>query len=230
MNSTTPTISDASRVGQLATRYAAASRIFEEHGIDYCCGGARSLAQAAEAAGRPVQPIIDELIAAIQSAAENEPSWSEANDEALIAHIISAYHRPLEHELPRLVQMSARVLHVHGDATELPLRDLAAVVAELAEELLEHMQKEERVLFPLLLAGGRRQASMPIHVMEAEHDHAGSLLRQIRTLTNEYAPPQGACATWRALYLGLAELELELHQHIHLENNVLFQRAQSHTS
>ena len=153
----------------------------------------------------------------------------------LIAHIQARYHTHLCDELPRLDEMLAKVVSRHGDhlpETLLPLRD---TFEALRDDLLSHMMKEDRVLFPGIVAleqGADRPdaeaaswLATPIAVMEAEHAEAGAALEAMRTQTNGYAPPDWACPTFRGLYFGLAQLESDMHVHVHLENHILFPRA-----
>jgi len=139
----------------------------------------------------------------------------------LIAHILDRYHAPLRPELERLQTMAAKVERVHGERASCPI-GLADHLTQLRGELEEHLGKEERVLFPALLAGAGAAAHGPIRAIMLEHDDHGVALRNTRALTTDLSPPADACNTWRALYLGLEELERELMDHIHLENNVLF--------
>jgi regulator of cell morphogenesis and NO signaling len=142
----------------------------------------------------------------------------------LIEHILVHFHAAHREELARLVAAAHKVERVHADKPSCP-RGLAAHLARMSEELEEHMQKEEQVLFPMILAGRGRMVAMPVQMLELEHrDHALHLQRT-RRLATDFVPPPEACGTWVALYLGLAELERDLMQHIHLENNVLFPRA-----
>jgi regulator of cell morphogenesis and NO signaling len=152
-------------------------------------------------------------------------NWSETPLPDLVAHILSAYHEPLREELPRLEAMARKVLEVHRDKEPKMLTELLAVFLGLKAELLPHMEKEEQILFPMILRGQGFLADGPIFVMREEHDQAGQLLSRLRELTNDYEVPPRACNTWRALWHGLAALEESLHQHIHLENNILFPRA-----
>ncbi len=203
-------------LAELAATHAAASRIFASHGLDFCCGGERSLEAACRQAG--LDP------AAILAAVTSDPApaardWSVAPRAALIDHILETCHAPLKAELPRLEGLAAKVAERHaGRAPE----GLLPFLQSFAEGLLSHMAKEERVLFPMLRAG--RAAAPPIAVMRAEHDAHGEALAALRALTDGYRAPADACPTWRALYLGLESLERELMEHVHLENNILFRR------
>ena len=149
----------------------------------------------------------------------------EAPLDDLIEHILVTYHRPLEEELPRLEQMGAKVVRVHGQRMPEVLPELLSVLRGLKHELLSHMMKEERILFPIIRQGVGSSADGTISVMQREHDSAGEALQRLRELTGGYEVPAGACNTWRALWHGLAALEADMHQHIHLENNILFPRA-----
>ena len=216
-------VTTESRLGDLATRWAAASRVFLHHGLDFCCNGQQSLAQACSRKGLDAEAVVAELCAEL-SAAGDDTDWSDRATSELVQHVVTRYHQGHRGELPRLLRMAAKVEAVHGDKDACP-RGLAAFLQQLGEELEAHMQKEEQVLFPLLLAGANRLAGMPVRVMQREHEQHGENLAALRRLAHDFEPPAVACGTWRALYLGLAEFESEVMQHITLENHVLFPRA-----
>ncbi len=212
-------------VGEIATQAPRLTRVFARHGIDFCCGGGIPLAQAAERRGIPVQGLLAELREACHAAAEPAAKWNEAPLPALIEHIVATHHRPLDEELPRLEAMARKVHQVHGSKDPERLLAVLETVLALRADLEPHMMKEERVLFPMILRGQGAMAHGPIHVMHQEHEDVGRLLARARELTHDYTPPEGACNTWRALWQGLHDLETDLHEHIHLENNILFPRA-----
>ncbi len=210
-------------LAELATTQAGASRVFHRHGLDFCCGGQVTLADACAKAKLDPTMILDEL-----RVETDRPGlfvdWDEKTVEGILDHILVHYHEPHREELPRLVAMARKVESVHREKSACP-HGLAAHLERMAEELELHMQKEEQVLFPMLRSGRGRMAAIPIQVMEQEHrDHGGNLER-LRELTQGYTAPAEACGTWVALYLGLHELERDLMEHIHIENNVLFPRA-----
>lgn len=209
-------------LAQLATTRPAASRVFHRHGLDFCCGGAIPLAEASQRAGLDPAAILAEIEA--EPAGPGDVRWDEQGPAEIIDHILPRYHEPLREELPRLLAMARKVEEVHGDKDACP-RGLAAHLERMGQELEMHMQKEEQILFPMLRSGRGHMAAMPIQVMEQEHHDAGHDLARLRELTSNYTPPAEACNTWNALFLGLAELERELKDHIHLENNVLFPKA-----
>ena len=226
------TITSDLRVSDVATETPATIKIFQEHGIDFCCGGKRPIAEACAERGVDVNL----LLARLQTAAADpgsERNWQGAPLRDLVAHIQQRFHEPLRQELPRLAAMMAKVVGRHGDQLSETLQPLQATLTELQDELLQHMGEEDRVLFPAIIATEAGPAAtgahlgQPIAVMEAEHDHAGQALAKMRELTWGYTPPEWACPTFRGLYYGLAELEREMHLHVHLENNILFPRAAS---
>jgi regulator of cell morphogenesis and NO signaling len=162
------------------------------------------------------------------------PHWTRAPLADLVAHIQRRFHRPLQTELPRLRSMLEKVVSRHGATMADTLLPLRSTFAMLQSELIEHMAREDAVLFPTIVALEQRQElgtedwtwiERPIEVMELEHASAGAALDRIALLTNGYLPPDGACPTFRGLYYGLADLEREMHEHVHLENNVLSPRA-----
>jgi regulator of cell morphogenesis and NO signaling len=212
-----------STLAQLAITVPAASRVFRRYGLDYCCGGKRSLAEVCDERSLDVTEVLAELE---RESAAPEPVLSlvDRSDAELIDHVVERYHDSLRVELPELLAMARRVEIRHADKATVP-RGLADHLAQVTAELTQHLDKEERILFPLLKSGAGRGASGPIHVMMNEHDDHGAALRQIRALTTDLAPPTGACTTWRALYLRLEELEADLMEHIHIENNILFPEA-----
>ena len=224
-------------VREIAIEHPATVRVFESLGIDYCCGGKRSLQDACQHAGVPMERALDLLAAVKEDSTTDTANWSAASAQELIRHIVEQHHSYVRSETPRLMTMCEKVVSRHGQAhPELaPIRDLFRA---LTEELSVHMQKEENVLFPYFermesaAAQGTAPApaafgsvQMPISRMLADHDDAGELLAKIRALSSEYQAPDSACPTYRALYHGLEEFEHDLHRHVHLENNILFPRA-----
>jgi regulator of cell morphogenesis and NO signaling len=223
------TITEQTHVADIAAAMPSSVRIFQEHGIDFCCGGKRPLRAVCDELGVSFGDVTA-AIAATAATAGAERDWTSAPLDDLIAHIVATYHDSLRRELPRLGAMAVKVAQVHG--TKAPHLDrVRAIVQQFADDMFDHMQKEESVLFPAIgaIARGEAPASgwlrMPITVMEHEHDAAGALLEELHRLTTDYTAPEWACQTFRALYHGLDELERATHVHVHLENNVLFPRA-----
>ncbi|MGA2882584.1 MAG: iron-sulfur cluster repair di-iron protein [Bryobacteraceae bacterium] len=225
-------------VREIAINHPATIRVFENLGIDYCCGGRRPLEEACEKASVPIakaMQLLGELVAKDVSAGARE--WNEASLFDLTAHIIKRHHGYVRDETPRVKMLLQKVVSRHGESHP-ELSSIQETFAVLSEELAAHMIKEERVLFPFLqqMEAARRtggpfpagcfpSVEFPIARMLAEHDDAGALTAKIRELSSNYQPPDGACPTYRGLYFALEEFERDLHHHVHLENNILFPRA-----
>lgn len=212
-------------VGELAAKYPLSTRVFARLGVDYCCGGGRPLREVCSERGLDVDHVLEEIRHQQSVSGISEVHWDEAPLAELIEHILSAYHRPLYQELPRLESMARKVLDRHREQDATRLGELLSIYVALRAELEQHMAKEEQILFPMIERGAGTLTAGPISVMQDEHDAAAAMLRRLRELTNGYQVPADACHTWRALWHGLASLEESLHEHIHLENNILFPRA-----
>lgn len=210
-------------VARTALALPGATRVFRNHNIDFCCNGRISLREAAERAGLLPESLSAEL-EALPAGDSGERDWQSVDRQELIDHILARYHDIHRQQLPGLVRIARRVELVHGERDECP-NGLADLLTALYQEMESHMQKEEQILFPMLRQGADPRVQGPITVMRHEHDDHGEHLRQIVALTDNLTPPQGACTTWRALYSGLDEFRSDLMQHIHLENNLLFENA-----
>jgi regulator of cell morphogenesis and NO signaling len=207
----------ASRMlSDIARELPGAAAVFRRYGLDYCCGGKQSLRAAASAGGVDAREI-EALLAALA------PAPAEAPQEplALIDHILTRFHETHRRELPELIALAQRVEERHAQHPDVP-KGLARMLECVAEALDEHMQKEERILFPMMRAGRVPMVMGPIQVMEHEHVEHGERLRQLEALTHNHTPPADACTSWHALYAGTRKLVDDVMQHIHLENNVLF--------
>ncbi len=218
-------------VGGIVAERPSQSRVFQAFGIDFCCQGGRTLREACERKGIAVEAVVEQLEAELRDKPAPEVNPATFPPERLADHIVEKHHRYLRDELPRLHAMAARVAQVHGGHTP-SLVEVYEVFHDMAAELADHMMKEEEMLFPAIRAICRGESAFmpldgPIACMLHEHDDAGAALARLRELTNGFAPPPEACNTYRALFAGLAELEEDLHIHIHLENSVLFPAAQA---
>lgn len=211
-------------VGELSTTRPHAVKVFQRHGIDFCCGGSKSLADACAPLGLAEATVLAEIEVEEARSVTSPRRWDEAPLTELIDHLLVRYHEPMAEDLARLEAMAERVFRVHGHKDD-NLEVLLEVVVALREDLEPHLMKEEQVLFPWIRQGNGATAGAPIAMMRHEHDEVAVLLRRARELTNDYLAPDGACATWRALWKGLETFDQELVEHIALENNVLFPRA-----
>ncbi len=226
-------------VAEIALEKPQAAAVFEKLGIDYCCGGGKPLAAACEAAGIDVNNVANLLEAA---AGTDQPgveagNWSEQSLATLIDYIVRKHHSYCREECLRLEPLSEKVLSKHGE-NHTELQQIHKLFTSLRNELSMHMMKEEQILFPYII-GLEHSATIeslpprapfgtvrnPVRMMVQEHDDAGQLLKEIRELTRNFSAPEDACTSYKALYQGLHAFEADLHQHIHLENNLLFPRA-----
>jgi regulator of cell morphogenesis and NO signaling len=214
------------------------SRIFENLGIDYCCGGKKPLNEVCRGKGLDPATVIA-MLAALNGDSESPAANPDAmNLSELCDHIERAHHDYLREELPRLDFMTRKVAAVHGDH-EPRLLEVRRVFESFNEKMTTHTNEEEQVVFPkirLLEKANEGKADVTASLrdifsrLESEHDGAGNALERFRELTDDFTPPEWACNTFRALYDGLERLEKETHQHVHKENNVLFVKALSTTN
>lgn len=224
-------------IREIALEAPLTTRVFEEFKIDYCCGGRVGFAEACQNAGVDPVSVQQKLESVMSSAERANEAIEERSVTELANHIVNTHHVFTRNELGRLAPLMEKVARKHGDSHP----ELFAIHEKfnaLNDELLPHMAKEEMVLFPYIkelddaTASGRAAAAPhfgtvrnPVRMMMFEHDSVGDLLRRMRELSSDYKTPEGACPSYGALYAGLADLEKDLHRHIHLENNLLFERA-----
>ncbi len=229
MTTTSQTVRD------IALQQPTSIRVFESFGIDYCCGGRKPLDEACQAGNLEVDAVLAALENAAASPAESATEWAHAPLATLAKHIVATHHTYVKRELPRLALLAEKVVRRHGDSTP-ELAVMQSTLAQLDEELSQHLLKEEVVLFPYIAkledaTGALKPQSCfgtvanPIAMMTQEHDAAGGLLADLRRLSHNFTTPPGACPTYHAYFDGLREFEQDLHQHIHLENNILFPRS-----
>jgi len=218
-------------VSDAAASSPATIKVFQQHGIDFCCGGHRPIADACAEHGLDLDHVMTEL-ARSTAGKTDEQNWQQAPMTDLVAHIQARFHQPLREELPRLSAMVDKVVMRHGDHYPEMLLPLQREFRGLMSELLDHMAKEDQVLFPAIVtidrgqaAGGGDWIAGPVEVMEHEHEQAGAALAAMRQVTADYQLPPDACPTFQGLFYGLEQLERDMHVHIHLENNILFPRA-----
>jgi regulator of cell morphogenesis and NO signaling len=229
----------AKTVREIAIEMPGATRVFEKMGIDYCCGGARPITDACLAAGVTVEQValsLEQLEVNNPAVAESK-DWQTASLASLTTYIHDKHHIFTREEMGRIEPLLAKVCSVYAEKRP-ELLQIQALFGELKRELPLHMMKEENILFPYITQmedaiKARLSAPVPmfgtvrnpVRMMMVEHDGAGDVLRKIRQLSDDFNPPADACVSYQTLYRALDELEQDLHQHIHLENNILFPRA-----
>jgi regulator of cell morphogenesis and NO signaling len=233
-------ITETSTVREIVVTLPAATRLFEGLGIDYCCGGQRPLGEACAKAAVPVAQVLNSLSRLAAPAPDSpERDWQREPLAALINHIVEKHHVYTKDELPRLERLLNKVCEAHGERHGELFR-LRELFGPLRQELDTHLLKEEQVLFPYIErleeAFTNKQGVAPpffgtvrnpVRMMMTEHDTAGETLELMRAAAGGYAVPADACPSYRTLYGALAAFEADLHQHIHLENNILFPRAEA---
>ncbi len=211
--------------------------VFKKFGMDFCCGGGRSLEAACSKHGVEAEEVLRELNKLEQKAEHKPDDFADWPVDRLVEHIVAKHHAYLEEALPMIEEYAAKVAKVHGPSHPEVLQ-VQEIFMGLAWELRVHLKKEENILFPYLMHLAKAQrgeenlqlptfgkAENPIRQMMHEHDDAGDALKKLRAITRGFYPPEYACNTWRAYYRKLEELEGDLFLHVHLENNVLFPKA-----
>ena len=227
------TFTSATTVAELAATEPATIAVFQKHGIDFCCGGKRPLADVCAERAIPYDALAAELASATAPAIPTRLKWDARPLRELTAHIVESFHDPLSAELPRLLAMARRVEERHGATSQPNAGTIADVLDKFIAGMMPHTKWEETEVFPLverIEAGraSRADAERFIAVeatLETEHEDAGRALAALRAATGNYRAPEGACPTTQGLYYGLGELEALMTLHVHLENNVLFPRA-----
>jgi|SRR5688572_4036433 len=222
-------------LAQLVNDNHKAASVFESYELDFCCNGKRSLQQACLEKSLPVEQLLAEL-QAITNNDEIPVDYSKMSLTRLADHIVFTHHEYVKREMPRVLAYLQRVAFKHGDRHP-EMNKVFELYSTVKQEMEEHMRKEEMILFPRIKTVEKQAAEKteinmniaylqsPVHVMETEHDQAGQLMNEIRQLTANYTPPPDACTTYRLSFAALQAFELDLHQHVHLENNILFPKA-----
>ena len=228
---------DETKVKDIALSNPAARQILEDAGLDYCCGGGKSLHEACLHADVPAEEILKRLRENSKHVSPDEANWASAPLVDLTRHIRERHHRYVREAIARVQPLLDKVEAKHGK-NHSEIADIRRLFTEVGREMIMHMQKEEQILFPYIDALEKatnahssveppffQTVRNPINAMMKEHDAAGELVKQIRKASSEYTAPADACTSYKALYQDLRQFEADLHQHVHLENNILFPRA-----
>lgn len=224
-------------IGEIVADDYRTAQVFKSHGLDFCCGGGRTVAKACEKKGVDLDTITRELTMLGERKSGSADNYKDWSPDFLIDYIINNHHNYVRSKLPEIRIYAQKVAKVHG-RTHPENIEIFKLFEALSAELIEHLKKEEEILFPyvksLVVAeksGTERKiphfktAANPIGMMEAEHEEAGDGMEKIKELSNNFTPPEDACATYRVLYANLKEFQEDLHKHVHLENNILFPKA-----
>ena len=216
-------------VREIAGQHADSYKIFHKYGIDFCCGGKRLLSDVCAEKGIELSVIANDFTA-LEETPSGQKDWNTETLENLINHIVDTHHQYLRDDLPRLFHLTQKVASRHGEK-DTHLYKVLEIFVSMSNELLAHIEKEEKVLFPMIIEMEKTgdispQIMMPILAMEAEHEEVGKALEELDRLTESYAIKPNMCASYQALYVGLKQLEEDLKLHIHKENNILFPRVQ----
>lgn len=224
-------------IGEIVTKDIRKAKVFRKYGIDFCCGGKRSLEETCSKKNIDIGKLKKELDAVERDHSAMPGNPDEWDLDFLAGYIVNIHHKYVRNTVPVLLAWSQKVASVHGD-THPEAIPIAQLFAAVAEELMSHMKKEEHVLFPYITSlanavrdnktpkpAGFGTVKNPIRMMEHEHESVGSLFMEIEKLSGGFTPPADACNTYKALYATLKEFEDDLFLHIHLENNILFPKA-----
>ena len=230
------TITEDKTVAEIVTENIKTAHVFKKYDIDFCCGGDVSVKSACMDKNIDFE-VLEKELSEINKSAKNAYDYNNWDLNFLIDHIVQIHHKYVEESIPILLQYTNKVAKVHG-AHYKEVVTINALFTEVAQELSTHLKKEEHILFPYIkelvtaekdntppLQSHFGTIKNPIQMMEHEHKNAGDIFKKIAKLSNNYTPPKGACNTFKALYSKLDEFEQDLHQHIHLENNILHPKA-----
>jgi regulator of cell morphogenesis and NO signaling len=218
-------------IAQIVTSDYRTAGIFRKHGLDFCCGGKKTVTEACESHNLNAGEVLEELSAVFLTGAGTTPRFNTWSPDLLIRFIIDNHHSYVREALERIPFFIGKVAARHGD-TRPENVEIAGLFNELVKEMTDHMASEENEVFPLILSymkdrdpAGRDRLEQLVRDMEDEHSGAGAITARIRELSNEFTPPEGACNTYQVAYAELEAFERDLHQHVHLENNILFPKA-----
>lgn len=207
------------------------SKVFDKYNIDYCCNGHRSLADAAKAANVNMDDLLNDLTTEEKNTSDVSPDFDSWDSDLLVDYVVKQHHRYVKREIPPLLELLDKLINRHGD-NHPELAEIREQIKQMGIELLYHMEKEEDEAFPIFTTDDdnmrRKLSQQLIEELEEEHSTEGGRLATIRQLTNDFTLPDDACNSYKVAYDRLKELEDMMHEHIHLENNILFPRAEQY--
>lgn len=224
-------------IGELVTKDFRKAEVFKKFGLDFCCGGKKTLSKACQEKGLDIVQIEKELQEVDQKSSAPSQDFNKWELDFLADYIVNTHHKYVIQSMPIIFEYTQKVSKVHGERRP-EVIEIAELFIKIMDELNHHMMKEENVLFPyikILVATKKSSENLkpspfgtiknPVNMMEMEHEQVGELLERIKELSDNFTPPENACNTHRVSFAKLKEFEEDLHQHIHLENNILFPKA-----
>ena len=228
-------IQSSEKIGDIVARFPKAGEIFTEYSIDFCCGGNRPLIEAIKEQNLDETKILEKLRKSYQKTIDQDQKdtdWRQAPTSKLIDHILNTHHVYMRRELPQLSDLSTTILRVHG-ASHGELSKVHRLFHNLKLEIDQHLIKEEEIVFPLLKDYAENPSSAKLNKivdlnseLRKEHEGAGDVVKELRKVTDQYSVPADGCPTYIMTYSKLEDMESNLFQHIHLENNILFPRLE----
>lgn len=231
-------ITGTSTVGEIVADNFHTANVFSKYGIDFCCGGGITLSEACNKKGISINQLSKEIRETMSEKKQNDSNFNAWEPSYLINYIIETHHKYVRVKIREIPVYAEKVASVHGE--RLPENvEIFKKFTALSSELAQHLEDEELIVFPLIasVSENRKKGIEPseeelselkkqLALMVDDHDGAGSGMADIRSLSNNFTPPDDACTTFRILYLNLAQFEEDLHKHVHLENNILFKKAE----
>jgi len=219
-------------IAEIVSEDISTASVFKKYQLDFCCGGGKTVAKACEKNNINMDDVLHDLENLTYNNTNPNLNFKDWNLDFLIDYIVNVHHTFVSNNVGLINEFAQKVAKVHGDHNPETI-EIANLFVSLSNELLAHMQKEERVLFPAIKEMLKNQQSNfpfgsienPVRMMEHEHDNAGDIIKKIQILSNNFTTPDYACNTYKALYHKLEEFTNDLFQHIHLENNILFPKV-----
>lgn len=227
------------RIGDIVSENYHTAGVFKEYGIDFCCGGGKSLNEVCDKKGLSLNEVIQKLNTIPSQGTENGHNYKEWDAGFLIDYIINTHHQFVQRKTEEISVYAAKVAQVHGERHPENV-EIFKRFATLSNELIEHLEAEETTVFPLIkrLTAKKKNGESftedeteelkhQLSLMVDDHDGAGEMMAKIKKLSHDFTPPEDACRTYQILYQNLSGFEADLHKHVHLENNILFKKAES---
>jgi len=214
-------------IAEIVSNDISTASVFKKYNLDFCCGGGKTVEKACEKANLNAEDVVNDLLNNTSQNSAPNLNFKDWNADFLVDYIVNVHHTYVKENLSIINEFSTKVATVHGHHAPETI-EIDNLFTALSNELINHLEKEETILFPAIKAKIADTTfeydAAVIEILEDEHDHAGTIVKQIQALSNNFTPPEWACNTYKALYHKLDEFINDLYQHIHLENNILFHK------